>query len=76
MADSQAQLSLKLFRLSVAIGLVGAEQNSCKRGRPSTAASTSNHFKRTVPYEIRYDSCTHMPSHGKPGRKKLLCRIP
>lgn len=54
--DSPAKLSLKLFRLSVALGLVGAEPNSCKRGRPSSVSTSSNHFKRTVPYEIRYDS--------------------
>ena len=63
--DSNAQLTLKLFRLSVGLGLVGAEQCLLKKGRPST---TVNHFKRTVPYEIRYDSCSHMPFYGKTGR--------
>lgn len=45
--DSQTQLSLKLFRISIALGLVGAEENFNKRGRPSTAAYS------TVTYEIR-----------------------
>ncbi|ENN83536.1 hypothetical protein YQE_00108, partial [Dendroctonus ponderosae] len=64
--DSPTPLPLKVFRLSVALGLVGAEKCLPKKGQPSTTAV--NHFKRTVPYEVRYDSCAHMPIYGKPGR--------
>lgn len=63
--DSPTQLNLKDFRMSVALGLVGAELNVMKKGRPTKIV---HHFKRTVPYEVRYDSCAHMPIHGKPGR--------
>lgn len=63
--DSEAQLTLKEFRLAVALGLVGAEQSTVKKGRPSTEM---NHFKHTVPMEIRFDACAHMPVHGNPRR--------
>ena len=69
-SDSEALLSLKIFRLSVALGLIGAEQVGAKKGQPSTCRP--KHYKTTVPYEIRYNSCAHMPIHGKP-RRCALC---
>lgn len=62
--DSPTQLILKDFRMS-ALGLVGAELNVMKKGRPTKIV---HHFKRTVPYEVRFDSGAHMPIHGKPRR--------
>lgn len=52
-------LTLKIFRLSVARGLIGVLEPT-KRGR-SSLDKTINHFKRVIPPEVRYDRCAHMP---------------
>lgn len=69
--DSNAQLNLKQFRMSVAMGLVGGDMAISKKGRPSSGSL--NHFKQTVPYEIRYDSCSHMPIHIEKCRRCAFC---
>lgn len=59
--------TLKNFRLSVAAGLIGAQQPvGSKKPAPI------NHFKRNVPYEIRYDQCLHMPIHSN-SRRCAFC---
>ncbi|KAJ8939918.1 hypothetical protein NQ314_010942 [Rhamnusium bicolor] len=47
---------------TVSLGLIGANENISKRGRPSS--TPLNPFKVAVPQEIRFDSCAHMPVHG------------
>lgn len=64
-SQSRTTLSLKNFKIAVSLGLIGADENTPKRGRPQ---STLNTFKTTVPQEIRYDSCAHMPVHGNSRR--------
>lgn len=62
-------LSLKNFRLSVAVGLIGAVRNVPQRGRKSEEPlHAANNFKPTVPLEVRFDQCAHMPIHGNPRR--------
>lgn len=69
-SNSKAQLNLKQFRFSVALGMLGAGQTDTKLGRPTT--STLNYFKRTVAYAIQFDSCAYMPQHiDKLGRCTL-----
>lgn len=58
-----ATLKLKDFRIAVCTGLIGADESLPQRGRP-LSLNSQNHFKVTVPQEIRYDSCAHMPVHG------------
>nr|CAH7769898.1 unnamed protein product [Callosobruchus chinensis] len=62
-------LSLKIFRLSVVLGLIGANPDLPRKGRKrdSNGQLLSN-YKLTVPPEIRFDKCAHMPVHGKPRR--------
>ncbi|KAJ8926403.1 hypothetical protein NQ314_021189 [Rhamnusium bicolor] len=60
--------NLKVFRVSVATGLIGAGQPARSRAQPKV----TNHFKRTVPYEIRYDQCLHMPVYSK-SRRCAFC---
>lgn len=55
--------TLKLFRLSVIMGLTGASVKS-KKGKPVPI----NNFKPTVAPEIRFDKCAHLPLHGKSRR--------
>ncbi|XP_023019185.2 piggyBac transposable element-derived protein 4 [Leptinotarsa decemlineata] len=56
-------LNLKDFRLAVAAGLIGADPAIPKKGRKSLE-DVPNHYKRSVPPEIKYDKCAHMPIHG------------
>lgn len=60
-------LTLKMFRLAVANGLIGAEPAVPRKGRKRLSTEI-NHFKRTVPLEVRFDKCAHMPIHMKPRR--------
>lgn len=62
-AESMTSLSLKDFRLAVALGLIGAPPDTKTRGRRS-AEGPPNQFKVTVPPEIRYSKCAHLPIHG------------
>nr|CAH7740223.1 unnamed protein product [Callosobruchus chinensis] len=55
-------LSLKIFRLSVVLGLIGANPDLPRNGQ------LLSNYKLTVPPEIRFDKCAHMPVHGKPRR--------
>lgn len=61
-------LSLKTFRLSVALGLIGAKPDLPKKGRKQGNIEPLSNFKPTVPLEVRFDKCAHMPVHGKPRR--------
>jgi hypothetical protein len=63
--------SLKHFRLSVMMGLIGAALNKTRKGRPSNDKPVNN-FKVTVPYEIRFDKCAHLPVHGN-SRRCAFC---
>lgn len=67
-------LKLKSFRLAVVNGLIGAMPDMPKRGRKRDTSGNlvSNNFKPTVPLEIRYDKCAHMPVHTNP-RRCALC---
>lgn len=56
-------LCLKPFRLSVASGLIGADTCTPRRGRRS-AEAPPNKYKTTVPPEVRFDKCAHLPIHG------------
>ncbi|KAI4467378.1 adenosine deaminase [Holotrichia oblita] len=69
--NSKGHLNLKQFSLSLALGLIGAEETARRKGRPSTGPL--NHFKRTVLYEIRYNSCSHMPIHVEKPRICSFC---
>lgn len=69
-AGDSAGISLKSFRIAVVLGLLRAQENCPKRGRP--IAKVNNSFKVHVPYEIRYDSCNHMPIHGT-SKRCALC---
>lgn len=64
-------MDLKTFRLSVALGLVGADPELPRRGRPSGEPSVSR-FKPNVPFEIRWDKVAHMPVHST-SRRCALC---
>lgn len=67
-SNGSATLTQKEFRLSVAVGLVGADRNNTpKKGRP-----TMHFYKVNVPPEVRYDSCSHMPLHCS-SRRCALC---
>lgn len=68
--DMGKNLNLKEFKLAVSLGLMGADANTPKRGRPFTPKH--NLFKVNVPQEIRYDSCSHMPTHGT-SRRCAFC---
>lgn len=55
-------MTLKDYRLAVAIGLIGADPSMPKKGKRSTEKIT-NKFKILVPAEIRFDKCAHLPVH-------------
>ena len=56
-------LNLKEFRLAVVAGLVGAAPCTPKIGRKSSD-TPPNRYKTSVPYEIKFDKCAHLPIHG------------
>ncbi|KAJ8971583.1 hypothetical protein NQ314_000641 [Rhamnusium bicolor] len=60
---NRKSLNLKDFRLDVCIELVGADPCMPKKGRKS-AENVRNKFKLTVPAEIRFDKCAHLPVHN------------
>lgn len=65
-------LNLKIFRLSVILGLIGAKPDMPQRGRKRDSAELVSNYKPNIPPEIRYDKCAHMPVHKKP-RRCALC---
>lgn len=65
-SDGQV-LPLKLFRIAVVNGLIGAKEHGSKMGRLRIPT-----YKLTVPPEIRFDSCSHMPVHGT-SRRCAMC---
>lgn len=55
--------TLKEFRLAVANGLVGANNNVSSSGRKSNEP-LPHRFKPNIPLERRLDKCAHLPVHG------------
>ena len=66
--SQEKSISLKLFRLSVVSGLIGAEPDIPKKGRKSMEIAAISNYKPIIPQEIRYDKSSHMPVHAKPRR--------
>lgn len=52
---------LKLFRLDVANGLIGANQGQSALGRKRSATTPPNRYKTNVPKELRFDKNAHLP---------------
>nr|CAI5863898.1 unnamed protein product [Callosobruchus analis] len=59
-----------MFRLSLVLGLIGANPDLPRKGRKRDSnGQPLRNYKPTVPPEIRFDKCAHIPVHGKPRRR-------
>ncbi|KAJ8961056.1 hypothetical protein NQ314_005986 [Rhamnusium bicolor] len=57
-------ISLKHFRQTIAISLVGVNSHKSTMGRSRSNNPQVNHFRRIVPYEVRYEKAAHLLVYG------------